>query len=454
MPQFDRRQFLSVSLAGLGTLLLPRWAFALTPSFSEDPHFFLHIQLSGGADQSYLFDARPLAMTAAGKMQNYLGEEPKSYQGINGGSCLLTSLAKPLEPFLPRFSVLNGVVMATAFEGHDQNLNFLLSGNPFGGESFLPHLNQLSGKTVLPLDGLSSGFSFSATTNDGGTVIINPGSVDALKTALAKLPNMAESELGSYLAGRYESLGAGPGRFSQGAARMLNGFTLAPELKNKLVNLDSPNASDSAELQFVTLLAGAFRNNVARTATLVINEFFDTHSFESAQSQPKLFGSVASKLAEIFQRLESTPFSPDKSLLDVTTVLVGTEFGRTMRIEGFPVDKTGTNHNPLTNTFFLGGKGVRGGMVVGASDFATPEEEISKAHRQLDPILEKVMGRAFDFALMAPRPDLPNVFDAKNYLTAHSLVNTIYQMFGVPAAKHRVFDRESATAPILRGLLR
>ena len=44
-------------------------------------------------------------------------------------------------PFRDRFSVLNGVYMTPSFDGHLQNMNFLFTGNPFGGDSFVPHLN-------------------------------------------------------------------------------------------------------------------------------------------------------------------------------------------------------------------------------------------------------------------------------------------------------------------------
>ncbi len=88
-----------------------------------------------------MFDARPLSMTRAGKIQNYLGEEPGVWTGRNGVTTLATRLVAPLRPFRDRFSVLNGVYMTPSFDGHLQNMNFLFSGSPFGGDSFIPHLN-------------------------------------------------------------------------------------------------------------------------------------------------------------------------------------------------------------------------------------------------------------------------------------------------------------------------
>src|SRR5215468_11958605 len=103
-----RRDILRISLAGAGTLILP--GAGLLPAAAqvpEEPHFFLMIVLNGGADSSYMFDARPMSMTAAGKIQNYLRQEPSPWAGRNGTGTLATSLIKPLIPFRDRFSVLN-----------------------------------------------------------------------------------------------------------------------------------------------------------------------------------------------------------------------------------------------------------------------------------------------------------------------------------------------------------
>ena len=140
-------------------------------------------------------------------------------------------------------------------------------------------------------------------------------------------------------------------------------------------------------------------------------------------------------------------------MLDVTTVMVASEFGRTMRSPDAAIDDTGTNHNQFSNSILVGGKGIRGGLVIGASDLRDEVEEPSAAHLQLDPMQEKTMGLPFDFGTMAPRSDLPSGFDIKDYLTIGSVVNTIYSLFGVPKEHHRVLRRELPTAPVLHGLL-
>src|SRR5258706_14116270 len=104
MKSLSRRSFIRIGTLGAGTILLPGLERATAGAPQQDPHFFLLIVLDGGADPSYMFDARPLSMTAAGKIQNYLGEEPRVWTGHNGQSTLSTRLVAPLQPLRDRFS--------------------------------------------------------------------------------------------------------------------------------------------------------------------------------------------------------------------------------------------------------------------------------------------------------------------------------------------------------------
>src|SRR5437899_9124897 len=99
-----RRDMLKISLAGAGTLILPGSGLLPAAAQSPDePHFFLMIVLNGGADCSYMFDARPLSMTKAGKIQNYLKQEPVPFTGRKGKATLATSLVMPIQPFRDHF---------------------------------------------------------------------------------------------------------------------------------------------------------------------------------------------------------------------------------------------------------------------------------------------------------------------------------------------------------------
>jgi uncharacterized protein DUF1501 len=451
-----RRDILKISLAGAGTLVLP--GAGLLPAAAqapEEPHFFLMIVLNGGADSSYMFDARPLSMTKAGKIQNYLGQEPAPFAGRNGTSTLATSLIKPLLPFRDRFSILNGVYMTPSFDGHLQNMNFLFTGNAFGGDSFIPHLNlPETGREPQSLDGIMSSDPVVVTINNhSGVVPLMPRSVTGLAKSLKQTPPLAGDELTEFIRGRMTANADGPGRLSAAAALMRSGLDKSPRVHQQLAQLTSPSNNQSAELQTLALITQCFRLSISRSAIYSPSEFFDVHATEQAKAQPALFASAIGKITTLIKGLSETPFDDRRSMLDVTTVMVTSEFGRTMRSADGPVDDTGTNHNQFSNSILIGGKGIRNGLVIGASDLRDEVEEPSAAHVQLDPVLERSMGLPFDFSTLLPRTDRPAGFDIKDYLTIGSVVNTIYALFGVPKEHYRVLRRELPTAPVLHGLL-
>ena len=452
----SRRNLLTFGALGAGSLILPWTRPALADKAAEDPHYFLFVMLGGGADASYIYDARPLSMTAAGRIQNYVGKEPTLVQGRNGTSCRASQLMQPLARLRDRFSVLNGVFMTPSFDGHLQNVNFLMTGEPFGGESFVPHLNgQTSGRTPDLLDAIvPTNQIMSNLTNNARVVSLRPQSVASLAQQLRNVaPVQPGDELMDFVRGRISANAAGPGRFAGGAGAMLSGLAMTGEMHRRLAQLQRPDPAGSVEDQSVSLMAQCFRLGIARSAVYLLPEDFDVHSPELARRQPRMFATAMDRLVALFDGLIETPYDSKRSLLDVTTVMVASEFSRTLRSPDAPIDNTGTNHNPYCNTILLGGKGVRPGMVVGASDLADERAVASAAHLSLDPKLEKAMGRPFDFQKLQPRTDSPQVFDIRDYLTVASVVNTVYSLFDVPRERWRNVGRDLPTASVLQGLL-
>ena len=233
---------------------------------------------------------------------------------------------------------------------------------------------------------------------------------------------------------------------------MLSALDNSPEVHRKLASLSPNDPERSAEDQSIALIADCFRLSLSRAAIYVLPEQFDVHAPELAKAQPALFGGAIDKLAVLLRGLAETPFDKKRSIFDVTTVMVASEFGRTLRAPDMKIDATGTNHNQYSNSILMGGKGVRGGMVIGASDMADVSAPVSKAHLAVDPVLEKAVGRPFDFATLRPRADLPEAFDIDDYLTIGSVINTLYSVFNVPKSHYRSMGRDKQTAPVLSGL--
>ena len=456
MSSLSRRNFLTLGGAGAGTLMLPWARPAAADVVTGEPHYFLFIMLGGGADASYFYDARPLSMTAAGRIQNYVGKEPTLVEGRNGTSCRASRLVQPLSRLRDRFSVLNGVFMTPSFDGHLQNVNFLMTGEPFGGESFVPHLNgPATGRAPALLDAIAPTHQLlSNLTNNANVVSLRPQSIASLAQQLRNVAPVAPGdELMDFVQGRIAANASGSGRLAVGAGKMLSGLAQSGEMHRRLAQLQRPDPAWAVEDQSVSLMAQCFRLGIARSAVYLLPEDFDVHSAELARKQPSMFATAMDRLVTLFDGLIETPYDSKRSLLDVTTVMVASEFSRTLRSPDAPIDNTGTNHNPFCNTVLLAGKGIRPGMVIGASDLADERAVASPAHIALDPRLEKAMGRPFDFKTLQPRNDRPQSFDIRDYLTIGSVVNTVYSMFDVPQERWRSIGRDLPKAPALQGLL-
>ncbi|MHC5537378.1 DUF1501 domain-containing protein [Singulisphaera rosea] len=85
---------------------------------------------------------------------------------------------------------------------------------------------------------------------------------------------------------------------------------------------------------------------------------WDTHSQNFRALQDRLLPELDNALAGLFNSLEM------KGLLETTTIFVTGEFGRTPKINR----TAGRDHFPRAMFVLLGGGGIRGGQVVGASD--------------------------------------------------------------------------------------
>ncbi|MCX6130975.1 MAG: hypothetical protein NTX25_18195 [Proteobacteria bacterium] len=344
MRNINRRKLISLGAQGLGAACLPSWFSQTAAAETDEPHFFLEIFFPGGLDGLYTFDARSLAMTQAGLIANYQSAEPVLLTGKNGNKTLVTKLIDPLKPFLDRFSVLNGVIMDPGFDGHDNNINYLLSGNSFGGESMLPHINQVGSRT--PLDYVSTGGVYIGQniSNSSNSASLNPASANGLAKRLSGQFSLDSSSSNmAFMKSRMAANAGGKGRFSAGAKAMGEGLDKAPQLSNSLKMLAASPEGSERTLEIATLIGELFKHNSCKSVQLVIDSSvisglgfdlnLDTHSADLAKQSVEMIGPCMTALAKIIKYLSNTPYNSKLSLLDVTTVLVGTEFGRSMRSE-------------------------------------------------------------------------------------------------------------------------
>jgi uncharacterized protein (DUF1501 family) len=455
--KLNRRNFFQAGATGVGMSMLP---FSRAHGDSLETHFLLQIYIPGGWDTSYMFDARPRSMTNAGLIQNYSENDPIVIEGVNGQKTLANPLVQPLLSHFDAFSILNGVLMSHGFDGHDQNANFMMTGNPFGGNSFFPAISQ---NASAPLDSFSLGSPFTriAIKNNSGTISLDHETAKSLSKSLTNNVDQNANAAQSFVSDSLQRLAnqSRTGLLSVGASRMERGIIESKNLGDRLrqATFSQPQDRLGGQLEII----GNYLNlGIANTGLLILTPEgeIDTHDAESAKLQPVTSREIISKLASIFSYLKATKFSGSDSLslLDLTTVVITSEFSRTMRQSDNAIDDTGTDHNPLANTVLVGGKGIKPRMIIGETDCQSLEEEVSPAHRSFDRSKVKLMGRPIDFATAIPRSDArPETLKPAHYLNYTSVANTLMKLFQLSDTSERwLLERNGDAAPTVDVLLR
>lgn len=473
LPNLNRRNLIkSAAAAGAGLTLVPN-----LKAQGSDPHFFLNVVIAGGLDASLMWDARPLDMTDKGKIHNYLYKNDKSgaevlqdaspikVTGSNGTSALCSAIMEPLIKYQENFSIINGVCMLlNGMNGHGNNMYYLYTNSGSSGqESWMPRIGQQS---KLPLDSVHiggwDGDGNGAPSNFSGSVQLRNGQGSGLGNFLKDGPVVGLNDpLMQHISKRLQFNSQGNGLFSAGAKKMLSGLNRVPDLAETLKNISSLQTSSEVFQNQVNTALAYIKGGVASALTVQydLDPIADTHSASGAQNQLDLYRGIVKNLDFLFKSLMETPYdeAAGLSILDVTSVIVTTEFSRTMIDKGSEPGNTGTQHNPLTNSAIMFGKGIQGGQVIGASDMSVLDGsnnfiDKSKAHDIKDPDGVMIMGKPFDFNTFKPRTDLPTELKDSDYLTFASVANTIMTLMGVNTEDQ--FRVQGVQAPVITQLLK
>lgn len=461
---FDRRNLVKFSAAGTGLVLFGANRVGAQTSSDDAPHFFINLIFPGGLDPVYFFDSRPQALTKEKLLVNYSPEEAVLLKGTNGGETFRSMITEPLMPFQKDFTIVNGVHMVAAFDGHPQNMNYLFTGNAFGGESFIPHLNR--GQNRLAIDLIESGSAGAETTNSDASIPMTAKSAADLANKLSAIPNVGgDSPLDRHLTSRFNHLAQGNGGFNNAAKKFLSAHQQIPNLMGKIRDFSisefDPAAQEEPLIATLALIREVFKSGVSKSATWVFGRTdnppnLDTHDAQTAAAMPEVAKNIVADLALVFKFLKETAYDDSRSLFDVTTLMVSSEFARSMRQTYLEFEKSGNDHNPLNNSIIIAGKGITGGQVIGQSDFRSVEEVkagAQGAHLKLDSQSTKVMGRPFNFDTGECRESHAEVYKIDNYLSINSVINSIYKIFDVNESLYRVNERNGPAAKILSGLI-
>ncbi len=483
MKKWGRRGFVGAGTTLLVGANLPRHISASSrmgdtaarADETRDKHFFIHIVIPDGVSQHNFFDARPLSFTEAGLVENYREgdmREAMEWTPASGGRNgtrphWVSPQVRPLEKYKDLFSILNGVHMSRSFDGHGQNLNMLMANNPFGGEYFAPYF----ASPEASLEYIATRLPFAELSNVGRGLEIEPGALSSLAESARGLGSSGSGGGGikAFVQRRAQAVGQkGNGLFSKGASEFANALGKTGLLSQKLATLDFEVSGQPGMESFqdaLNMIAEVFARGVSNTAVLEIRpddteeDFFtfDTHAVADAKKQPVMFEQLVAKLERFFEFVSSQTLEingQEIALKDHLTFLISSEFSRTNRQMNRPIDETGTDHNPFSNSLILGGKGLKNGHVFGESDLDALDggtfAAVSGAHRQLDRNLLKAVGKPMDLTTGQLLGLNPDTVVAEHYLNVGSVQNTLMDIFGVPADKRvKLPGNQGGEAPSL-----
>ena len=370
MWTMTRRNVLQMGLSTAALLTMPplRWVAKADPT---NPHFLVMLFSDGGWDPTQTLDVHdPLDPTDGidVDVDPLISGLPASQIATAGG---ITYVSNPttrpavdtyFQNWAAKTCVVNGI--GTRSTSHDQSRQLVLTGSldptradfavisahKNGPDMPLPHLllsGQSFGGQFAGLSGRLGGQMGTAIAfnrmNDGGLAVSALGEA-YVEQALERERMLAEGGPATAVSGKLAAYHDANGR------------------ADKLTRLaGSLSLNTNTGGQLATSLGNAFRSGL--TTSVTVNPFggFDTHSDNTGQNQS--WDRVFSYVDALLAGLSTQPGLVSPSLLDETTIVVCSEFGRTPELNG----DQGKDHHPWTS-MLLAGKNVKGGTTVGLTD--------------------------------------------------------------------------------------
>jgi hypothetical protein len=366
-----RRDFLKAGLLGASGLSLSSY-FRLVDAGevrSANANAAIFVNLGGGPSHMDTFDLKPNAP------KEYRGEFNPIATNVPGIEISehLPNLAKQAD----KFALLRGVSHSLA--AHEFGTRYMNTGNrplpslefpgygavvskELGGPSDLPMFVAIPNTPQVPgyLGVEYAAFSTTNTPKRGqpftvrGITLGNGLTVENLEHRQQLLKKLDRTFRGFE---QQSDLVNGLDKFSQRAHDII----ASPRARAAFdVSKESPSVAtlfSDRPLPQSCLLATRLVEAGVRFVTLNMGGW-DTHEQNFNRLKTQLLPDLDNALAGLFAALSM------KGLLETTTVFVTGEFGRTPKING----RGGRDHYPRAMCVLLGGGGIKGGQVVGASD--------------------------------------------------------------------------------------
>lgn len=389
----DRRGFLTQAAFGAGGLLLGSTLSrrALAQSASDD-HRFVFAYFEGGWDMLLGLDPRGTAITPDTHLIDPgWGALPLNYRnrGIRtqGDLRVGPAFAPEMMAHLSDCSIVNAIGMDTA--SHEVGRRYFITGRfprgiaAVGSSTAAEIAGQLPDSTPIP--NMSAGVESYATGLPAHATALNVNGLTDLVVALTPFVEIDPTVVSAMQAYQDEAPGCGAARLDRNglASHLLRNQkrarTYIESRLDSLFDLGRQDAemntlrmrygigggdtADPSSPEVLSFVAGqALKNDVSRIVSVRVAQGLDTHSNWAQDAAPRQERGWRA-LAALMSDLKAAPLrDTGKSLFDVTTFVVFSEFARTPLFNNLQ----GRDHF-LGNSCLVAGPGMKRGAAIGQS---------------------------------------------------------------------------------------
>lgn len=334
-----RREFIQSTLALSSLSLFPSWAI----SQEAEPHFLLQFYMDAGWDTTLMAEAWDFATTPDPKK---IFIEYSANDTLKFGSGFVGPTMAPVQKYFPRMTIFNGVMMSPVEVGHPSPATFSVSGASDGSEpSYVCQFMDLYYR------------------NQTASIIANT-TVDTAgrNYKIVTADNIAS--ISSFASSGMMSSAAKPGLISSAYSNL---GKISVQLGQ--IEKDYKASLDTVTDQNVRNLAKGFLSQLYPAAFIRLSGSLDTHS-DHAEKHKKALVENFQMIAKYLDALNSIQFkNSGKSLLDLTTVVVSSDFTRTpaLNVSG------GKDHNPFSNSMIVMSPKLKSETIVGRSRLLDPQ---------------------------------------------------------------------------------
>ncbi len=376
------------------------------------PRFFVEIFVSGGWHTSLAMDPwiLPTRLDETDAFIEYRMDEV-----FKEGNIALGPAMKTLNRFASKMNIINGIFVSAADGGHQASEIYGTTGRGDGKSGTFAVEYELS-RDASPVGVVTSSSLYagqSAVNSVNASVLENMGGQDTFDFPFQN-PNSPIAK-----------------------AMQVQKFHVDKfkEFQKIISSLRALNP----KLESAHVVAAAFKTGLATSASLRIMEgFLDTHANHPGTHLSGLITKFE-QIKNIFEAFEKIEYANGKSLFDVTTFYVNSEFSRTPALDA----AKGTNHNSLNNSAIIIGPDFKGNQVFGASRVVPAAESANKKSYLIAQMVDLTTGEI-----------LKSKADAQKHgalIRPENVIATLAQGLKV---QRNIFGPISDDVPALKQLLR